>query len=440
MKLAGATVMTLNSSLSFAEEIPQSSLSVTQKQALAYLWNYEKMQKDIFTQLHSNTNIRIYETFANYSKVSQRAVVEEIVKLYQVTVTDTGTVMVVTESELRNMPIGEFGLSELTTTYNNFIDEAISSKDALLVGAKAVVQEINKIETMLDLFPNNTKIRENLNYLKSSSMGQYWTIDHELKANHESNGCSDAGDAYSKTKNEYPVSYGHEENKPPQLSDSQKHSLVHMWSEEKMAHDAYEIAYSVYPDLRLFYNIGHWSESQHMHAVEELIALYDIDVYDYASDFMDPDAHYDASVLRAIPAKKYPIKKFEDTLENLLGSAGTDIGVLQLGCRVEVQDIEDLTGFLGNNDNKYIQETFNYLIAGSQSHYWSFHYALKALGVANGCCSAGADYCKTAAQFPSGSGDMELAKLWNQRGSHLDQQLRYAHLLRTARKKIFQTV
>ena len=448
MKLAGASLITLNGSLSLAEEIQENGLSLAQEQALAYLWNYEKMQKDVFTQLHASFNdLTIYETFANYSKVSQRAVVEEVVKLYQVAITNTGTGLILaTETELRNMSTGEFGLSELTSSYDAFMSEGSSQKDALLVGAKAVVQEINKIDDILGSFPNNAKIRENLEYLKSSSMGQYWRIDHELKANHSSEGCCEAGSAYCKTKDEYPVSYGHEANKPAAIDSMQKKHLVHMWSEEKMAHDAYEIAYTLYPDLRLFYNIGHWSENQHMHAVEELIALYDINVYDY-SDAALPDAHYDASVLRAIPPKEYPINKFTDTLNDLLADAAGDssatdkdkrIGALQLGCRVEIQDIIDLRSFLEINNNKYIEETFKYLIAGSQSHYWSFHYALIAMGCPDGCGSAGDDYKKTAEDFPSGSGDITLARLWNQRGSYLDEKMRFAHLLKSTRKKISQ--
>lgn len=436
MKLAGASLMTLNSTASFAEEIQDNGLSVAQEQALAYLWNYEKMQKDIFTQLHSSYNqVELFETFSSYSKVSQKAVVEEVVKLYQIDITSTGAIIIANESDLRNMPVGEFGLSELTTIYTDFISEASSAKDAILVSAKAVVKEINKIDATLALFTNHVKITENLKYLKSSSMGQYWAIDHELKLNHDSAGCSEAGELYDKDKDEYPVSYGNKDAKEGELTLLQRKNLVHMWSEEKMARDAYEIAYTLYPDLRLFYNIGHWSETQHMHAVEELIALYDIDVYDYTYPL--PKAHYNASTLREIPSKEYPIQVFDSTVTTHLNEAVlSKVDALKVGCRVEIQDVKDLRQFLDqNNGNKYIEETFKYLISGSQSHYWSFHYALKALGITNGCCSAGADYCKTAQDFPSGSGNIELAKLWNQRGSYLDQKIRFAHRLKSMRKR-----
>jgi hypothetical protein len=183
-----------------------------------------------------------------------------------------------------------------------------------------------------------------------------------------------------------------------------------MWSEEKMAHDAFEVVYAVYPHLRLFYNIGHWSETQHKTAVEELIAFYNIDITDYGN----ADKHYDKSKLDKLGPSQYVIVDFEDRYNNVLlpYAVKGDIEALKLGCMVEVQDIRDLEGFFLQNSNPYIEQTFRYLIAGSQSHYWAYHYALVERGITNGCCSAGADYCKSHTEYPSGSGNRELAWLW----------------------------
>ena len=180
-----------------------------------------------------------------------------------------------------------------------------------------------------------------------------------------------------------------------------------------MAHDAYEAIYGLYPELRLFYNIGHWSEIQHMSAVEELVTLYNIDVNDYSNS----DAHYKPQELRAMGAGDYAISDFEDRYSNILipMAQQSRIKALQVGCITEVQDIRDLDGFLKQvGKNKYLERTFKYLIAGSQSHYWAYHYALIQIGVAQGCCSVGGDYCKTPDEYPSGSGDKLLATLWNQ--------------------------
>ncbi len=230
-----------------------------------------------------------------------------------------------------------------------------------------------------------------------------------------SEGCCKAGNGYCKTPAEYPIAYGIDHiDKDLTLTDSQRHALAHMWSEEKMAHDAFEAVYGLYPHLRLFYNIGHWSEVQHMTAVEELVALYNIDVNDYSNK----DAHYKPTELRAMGAGDYAISDFETRYKDTLipYAKQGDIQALKIGCMVEVQDIRDLTGFLGQVDgNKYLEKTFKYLVAGSQSHYWAYHYALIQNGVANGCCSVGADYCKTPEEFPSGSGDGLLAALWNQK-------------------------
>jgi hypothetical protein len=249
-------------------------------------------------------------------------------------------------------------------------------------------------------------------------MGHYWAIDQELKKdNLATNGCCEAGSKYCKTHNEYHITLGTDHATAPKLTMDQKHALAYMWSEEKMAHDAFETVYSVYPDLRIFYNIGHWSEVQHMTAVEELIALYNFDILDYGNE----DGIYDQEKLRALETGKYAIYDFEDRYENTLlpYALKGDMYALKLGCMVEVQDIRDLKGFLGQNVgsiyNQYIDRTFNYLISGSQSHYWAYHYMLIQKGEEQGCCCLGEEYCKTPQEFPSGSGDRLLAKLWNRK-------------------------
>jgi hypothetical protein len=265
----------------------------------------------------------------------------------------------------------------------------------------------------LDTFSPTDKATENLTYLLDGATGHYWALDRELIKIGVVKGACEAGDEFCKTPNNYPIAYGRDHlTNPKPLTNEQRHALAHMWSEEKMAHDAFETVYVVYPHLRLFYNIGHWSEVQHMTAVEELVALYNIDVNDYSN----PQKHYEPEKLRKMGPGDYAIEDFETRYnETLLPYAVQgDIYALKLGCMVEVQDIRDLTQFLKqNNGNPYIERTFNYLVAGSQSHYWAYHYALIERGIKGGCCSVGEDYCKDASEFPAGSGKPDLAMLWN---------------------------
>jgi hypothetical protein len=64
---------------------------------------------------------------------------------------------------------------------------------------------------------------------------------------------------------------------------------------------------------------------------------------------------------------------------------------------VEVVDVNDLDEYitLAEEANATdIIDAFNVLRDGSYSHYWAFDKGLKNIGVTEGCCSLGTDYCK----------------------------------------------
>ena len=415
LKMAGA----LSGGLLLGREIliadTNSPLTTQQQKQIADIWHDERLRASLALAFSRTFQNDLLTTMGKEGASNRRAVLDEIVNLFHVDVslTSSGQLLYTTE-QLKAMALGTFPSTAMTNRYNDLKNEGLSSMiDAFVTLTKVTVDAIETMQNAVPSFSGHSKIRDNINYLIDSSMGHYWAINQTLITMGVTEGCCRAGSDYCKTPAEYPIAYGTDHiDSDLTLTGSQRHALAHMWSEEKMAHDAYEVVYSLYPHLRLFYNIGHWSEVQHMSAVEELVALYNIDVNDYSN----PDAHYKPQELRAMGAGDYAISDFEDRYNDTIlpYAQQSDIKALQIGCMVEVQDIRDLTGFLGQvGENKYLEKTFNYLVAGSQSHYWAFHYALIERGVTDGCCSAGGDYCKTPDEYPSGSGDTLLAALWN---------------------------
>ncbi len=93
----------------------------------------------------------------------------------------------------------------------------------------------------------------------------------------------------------------------------------------------------------------------------------------------------------------YSVSKIQD-LYNQLYSKGvrSQRDALEVGCMVEVTDINDLQEHIstaqraGAND---IVDTFESLKRGSYNHYWAFDRGLKQMGVSDGCCSLGREYC-----------------------------------------------
>lgn len=417
LKMAGALSggLLLGSERVFAAD--SNPLTTQQQKLISDIWHNERLRASLALAFSQSFQNDLLTTMGKESASNRRAVIDEIVNLFNVdlSLTSNGTLLYTTE-QLKVMELGTFPSTAMTDHYNTLKNEGLSSiTNAFLTLTKVSVDVIDEMQNALPSFSSRSKIQDNLNYLIDSSMGHYWSINQELIKLGVAQGCCSAGNKYCKTPAEYPIAYGTDHiDSDLTLTGSQRHALAHMWSEEKMAHDAYEVVYSLYPHLRLFYNIGHWSEVQHMSAVEELVALYNIDVNDYSNT----SAHYKPQELRAMGRGDYAISDFEDRYNDTIlpYAQQSDIKALQIGCMVEVQDIWDLTGFLDQvGGNKYLENTFKYLVAGSQSHYWAFHYALIQRGVTNGCCSAGGDYCKTPEEYPSGSGDTLLASLWSRR-------------------------
>ncbi len=169
------------------------------------------------------------------------------------------------------------------------------------------------------------------------------------------------------------------------LTDAQKEGLIFMYNEEKMAHDVYVALNAVNPH-RTLENIATRAEKNHMDQVYALIDKYNLDTQN----------------LTALPANTFSLDEVQTLFDSLydLGTPSLQSS-LEVGCMVEVTDINDLLARLEGLDTaEDIKLVYTNLLSGSYSHYWSFDNALKTLGVSEGCCSVGDAYCKTEQEYP----------------------------------------
>ena len=174
------------------------------------------------------------------------------------------------------------------------------------------------------------------------------------------------------------------------LTDEQKATLAFMWNEEKMAKDLYFSLNDLYPSQTL-YNIATNAETEHQNSVAALLQRYNLDLEYYT----DPSYSFSQAQLDSYPAGSFSNSDVQ-ALYNALyteGAASAQAS-LEVGCKVEVTDINDLnTDIEVAGDAQDIRMVFESLRKGSYSHYWGFDSALKAQGVTDGCCSLGADFC-----------------------------------------------
>ena len=187
------------------------------------------------------------------------------------------------------------------------------------------------------------------------------------------------------------------------LSEAVKNDLAYMGNEERLAYDVYNKLYESFPNLQQLDNIPTRSEIKHIEAVKGLIAKYAIDgktltVTDRESEKLSPDA--DLSSV----AGSYDIQVIQDLYDQLiLKGEQSEMDALQVGCMIEVVDINDLDKYLGDAQESVAEDVvtvFEFLRDGSYSHYWAFDGGLKNIGISDGCCSLGEEYCKTEAEYP----------------------------------------
>jgi len=107
------------------------------------------------------------------------------------------------------------------------------------------------------------------------------------------------------------------------------------------------------------------------------------------------EVNYSADELSAMPTGVFAVPEIQE-LYDVLYDKGLVSGQasLEVGCMVEVVDIDDLDKFIETaGDNQYLIDAFIFLRDGSYRHYWAFDKGLKNIGVADGCCSLGEEYC-----------------------------------------------
>lgn len=170
------------------------------------------------------------------------------------------------------------------------------------------------------------------------------------------------------------------------LTPALKDSITYMYSEEGLAYDVYMNIYKIQAVNQL-QNIAQNAEINHKEAVNRLAIKYDLNITKYP----DTNKPYSTKDINRYGSGQYPVEPIQE-LYNLLYDKGiqSEQDALEVGCMVEVVDIDDLNGYIVQAQNANasdVLEVFNYLRKGSYVHYWTFDEGLKKKGITKGCCS-----------------------------------------------------
>lgn len=179
---------------------PESNLTDEQKYTIAYMWNEEKLAKDIYLALNDIYPTQQLEKIATQAETKHQALVEELVQRYDLNITNLVDYSEsYSEAELRAFAPGEFGIQEIQDLYDVLYEKGSQSQqDALEVGCMVEVVDINDLneDIIIAEETNASDLIAVFNVLRDGSYSHYWAFDKGLKNMNVTEGCCSLGQEY----------------------------------------------------------------------------------------------------------------------------------------------------------------------------------------------------------------------------------------------------
>ncbi len=192
---------------------PISELEDAQKYTLAFMWNEEKLAKDIYLALNEVHPSQQFYNIATRSETKHQQMVEDLIQRYDINITNLGDFSVnYSQDELQKLPAGTFSLDIIQNLYDSLYEKGVQSKvDALQVGCIVEVTDVNDLNRDIEVAKevNATDLVAVFESLRAGSYSHYWVFDKALKTDGIEQGCASAGEEYAKTEDEYPTTRTH---------------------------------------------------------------------------------------------------------------------------------------------------------------------------------------------------------------------------------------
>ncbi len=285
-------------------------------------------------------------------------------------------------------------------------DDAIAHFEDSITKWKSGHRPDKETQKHVETTKNGEKAHENTNGDKNTTHGPKDSNKGHNKNNQGSQGNSSKNEENNCTNHE-DMNHTKEFNvdtlpKSGNLTQQNKDDLAFMGNEERLAYDVYMALYNYHlangDKINQLINIASRSETKHIQSVRDLVNRYNIS----ANDLTNLDSSYapvasPTTPSDALPAGKYDIAHIQELYDFLVAKGKNSVqDALEVGCMVEVTDINDLNPKIEHakeSNATDLQETFEFLRDGSYNHYWAFDRGLKNMGIEEGCCSLGDEWC-----------------------------------------------
>ena len=181
------------------------------KNDIAKQVNLNKMGYDLFNYASTKYDLDLFKNLKNSYKLYMDKS-NELAQKYQALDTD-----------VVSMDAGKFSDNDVEALYNTLKSEIDSSlTDALKVGVKANIENVNTVEDLLsqvkDINPQD--IVSLFTNIMNGNFAQYWSFDKVLKDNNVTNGVCSIGRDYCKTPEEYPMPFGTKPSIPEDVENA----------------------------------------------------------------------------------------------------------------------------------------------------------------------------------------------------------------------------
>lgn len=199
-QLVSETLDTANQSnlITVLNSLPVYALTETQIHSLHYMWNEEKLAKELYLALNAVYPTNSLKNIATNAETQHVGSMEALLAKYSQTqsVIDSYNQAHPTTpiTQLSEMPAGVFTLPELQTLYDTLYREGIASATASLqAGCKVEVTDVTDLDQDILDAGSAKDLVTFFEILRAGSYNHYWSFDNALKKAGVANGCLSAG-------------------------------------------------------------------------------------------------------------------------------------------------------------------------------------------------------------------------------------------------------
>lgn len=182
------------------------ALSDEQKYTLAYMWNEERLAKDLYLNLNTLTPSQTLYNIATNAEAQHVEAVEKLIQRHDINILNTTDYSGGYDADaLADYESGEYSIEDITNLYHTLYHLGSDSlRSALEVGCMVEVTDINDLNEDIEIVKDVEDLRITFENLRKGSYSHYWAFDTALKAQGVVDGCCSVGNEYCKTEDEYP--------------------------------------------------------------------------------------------------------------------------------------------------------------------------------------------------------------------------------------------